>query len=166
MKTLLILRHAKSSWNSSERSDHDRPLKKRGKRDAPRMGRLLHDENLVPDAILSSTARRAADTARLVAESSGFDGEIRFIEALYLAAPEAYLRALRKLPDEIITAMVVGHNPGMEDLLETLTGTFERMPTAALAQVALPLDHWSQLTDETEGDLICLWLPRALSAAS
>ena len=90
MKTLLILRHAKSDWETPDVADHDRPLNGRGKRDAPRMGRLLRDENLVPDLIISSTAKRARKTAKLVAEASGYEGEIRLAETLYLAGPEAY----------------------------------------------------------------------------
>jgi len=76
MKTLLILRHAKSSWKNPGLADHNRPLNKRGKRDAPRVGRLLRDKNLTPDLILSSTAKRALDTAEAAAESSGYEGEI------------------------------------------------------------------------------------------
>ena len=162
MKSILILRHAKSSWKHPERSDYDRPLNKRGKEAAPRMGQLLRDKNLVPDAILSSTARRTADTARLAAEAAGFEGEIRYLRSLYLAGPEEYLDALRTLPETVSTAMVVGHNPGMEDLLETLTGDYERMPTAALAHIQLPIARWDLLTDETEGKLLGLYLPRFL----
>ena len=162
MKTLLILRHAKSSWKHPELSDHDRPLNPRGENASPRMGRLLRRENLVPDAIFSSTARRAADTARLAAEAAGFEGEIRTSRSLYLAGPDAYIEALRALPEEVAIAMVVGHNPGVEYLLSTLTDAYERMPTAALAHIQLPIDRWDALTDETEGELLHLWYPRDL----
>ena len=85
MKTLLLLRHAKSSWKESSLTDHDRPLNDRGQRDAARMGQLLTDEDLLPDLILLSTATRARTTAELVAASSGFDGEIRLDGELYHA---------------------------------------------------------------------------------
>ena len=162
MKYLLILRHAKSSWKDTSVSDHARPLNKRGKKAAPRMGKLLYEEDLVPDIILSSTALRARDTADLVAEASGFAGEITFLDDFYHAWPSDYLDGLRSLSNDIKLPMIVGHNPGMEMLLDVLTGELERFPTAALAYVQLPIDDWSQLRDEIEGELLNLWLPRAL----
>ncbi len=162
MKIILILRHAKSSWKNTGSSDHARPLNKRGKLAAPRMGQLIYEEGIVPDVILSSTARRARDTADLVAEASGFEGEVAYLEDFYHAWPSDHIDALRNLSDDIASAMVVGHNPGMELLLEQLTGESERFPTAALAVIHLPINFWSQLNDETEGDLVRLWLPREL----
>jgi len=104
--------------------------------------------------ILSSTALRARETADLVAEASGFEGEVDYLDDFYHAWPSDYLDALCSLSDKINTAMVV--------VLEMLTGQSERFPTAALASVKLPIDYWSQLNDETEGELLHLWLPRAL----
>jgi len=160
MKTLLLLRHAKSSWDDPEIADHDRPLAKRGRRDAPRMGALLREEELTPDLILSSTARRARKTAEAVAEESGYAGEIELHDEFYPGAPQDYLSALQKVWDEYQRVMVVGHNPGLEELLETLTGETLHLPTAALAQVALPIEHWIDLDEETEGTLINIWSPR------
>ncbi|MFC1996182.1 histidine phosphatase family protein [Chloroflexota bacterium] len=162
MKKLLVLRHAKSSWKDTGISDHARPLNKRGKRAAPRMGQVLFDEDLVPDLVLSSTANRARETADLVAEASGYEGEVIYLEDFYHAWPSDYLNALRNLSEDINTAMIVGHNPGMELLLEMLTDESERFPTAALALIHLPVDYWSQIGDEIEGELLHLWLPRAL----
>jgi phosphohistidine phosphatase len=163
MKTLLILRHAKSAWDEPGVADHDRPLSKRGKRDAPRMGQLLRDEELVPDLILSSTAKRARRTAQLVAETCGYEGDIELDESLYLADPEAYLEALADLPDAVQRVMVVGHNPGLEELLEALTGEAEPLPTAALAEVALSIAHWGQ-AKAAQGQLVNVWLPREREA--
>jgi phosphohistidine phosphatase len=162
MKTLLILRHGKSSWKDLTLADHDRPLKKRGKRDAPRMGNLLREEDLVPELILSSTAKRALRTAVLVADACRYDGEIDVRREFYPGYPDDYIEALIGVPDDYQTVMVVGHNPGLEELLEMLTGATEALPTTALAQVALPLKHWVELNDETDGILVNLWLPRAL----
>jgi phosphohistidine phosphatase len=164
MKTLLILRHAKSAWDDPDVADHERPLNKRGKREAPRMGQLLRDENLVPDLIVSSTAKRARRTAKLVAEASGYEGEIELAETLYLAGAEAYLDALSKVPDQFQRVMVVGHNPGLEELVEVLTGEAESLPTAALAEIALSIVSWRQADESAEGKLVNVWQPRELDA--
>jgi phosphohistidine phosphatase len=163
MKTLLILRHAKSSWKRTERPDFDRPLNKRGKRDAPLMGELLRQADLVPDLILSSSAQRARQTTQAVVDSSGFEGEVRWMESLYAAPPESYLEALRGVDDGLERVMVVGHNPGLEELLEELTGQAETLPTAGLAQVALPIQSWSQLGEDVSGELVQTWVPRQLT---
>jgi phosphohistidine phosphatase len=163
MKTLLVLRHAKSSWRESELSDHDRPLNKRGKRDAPRMGELIRAEDLLPDLILTSSARRALTTAELVAEASGYEGEIQVSRDLYAAGPEEFIDALCALPDGFDSVLVIGHNPGLEELVEVLTEEAPAMPTATLAQVALDIDRWVDLEGEGAGRLVKLWLPRTLT---
>lgn len=162
MKTLLILRHAKSSWKASGLADHDRPLNKRGKRDAPRMGKLVRKEGLVPDLIVCSTARRAQETAEAVSEASGYEGEIQPAPEFYAAGPEAYLEALRRVPDDYRGVMVIGHNPGLEELLELLTDEAEPLSTAALARVALPIKRWKDLSARTRGELMQVWRPREL----
>jgi phosphohistidine phosphatase len=160
MKTLLILRHAKSSWKDESLPDHERPLNKRGKEEAPRMGRLIRELDLVPDLILCSSAKRAQTTARLVAEEAGYEGEIVMLRELYAAGPEAFIEALANLQGEYGRVMVVGHNPGLEELLEALSGEYQPLPTGALAQVRLPIEHWSELNDEVEGELAGLWSPK------
>ncbi len=162
MKTLLILRHAKSSWADMSLDDYERPLNKRGKRDAPRIGRLLRTEDLLPDLVISSKARRARRTARAVADASGFEGELALTDEFYHASPEAYIEVLCELPAEFDCVMIVGHNPGLEYLLEMMTDEDERMPTAALAQVSLLIDTWAQLDVDTVGKLVRLWRPREL----
>ena len=99
MKTVLILRHAKSSWNDPLLSDHDRPLNKRGKRDAPYIGEFLKRRQLVPDLILSSTAKRARKTAQAVAKASGSDGTVEIITSFYHSEPNTYISQLADLPD-------------------------------------------------------------------
>ena len=162
MKELLILRHAKSSWDNVRLADHDRPLNKRGKRDAPRMGALLQREGLTPELIITSSAERALTTAELVALSSGYEAEIEVTRQLYLADPETYLAVLRPLPDSLQRVMVVGHNPGVEELIELLTGESVRFTTANIAYIRLPIHSWSELTEETGGELVNLWRPKEL----
>ncbi|MCZ7668319.1 MAG: histidine phosphatase family protein [Chloroflexi bacterium] len=162
MKTLLILRHAKSSWENTKLGDHERPLNKRGKQDAPRMGKLLAELDLTPDLIITSSAERALTTAEFVALHSGYEGEILVTRRLYHAGPEDYLAVLRQKGEPHTCVMVVGHNPGLEMLVEDLTGCSERMPTAALAQVSLPLDSWLDFTEDVEGKLIGIWRSKEL----
>lgn len=160
MKTLLLLRHAKSSWKKPDAPDHERPLNKRGKKEAPRVGKYLHENNLVPDLVLSSTARRAHDTAQAVAEASGFDGQVDLYQDLYMSDAASYLDILRCLPDEANRVLVVGHNPDVEALLVLLTEVTEHMATAALAVIDLPISSWQELNEATDGRLQNLWTPR------
>ena len=162
MKTLLILRHAKSSWSNQNLSDFERPLNERGRHDAPRMGRWIKHQNLTPELIISSAAERALTTAELVALASGYDDELKVTRQFYLASPGAYIGALRRLPDGYTRVMVVGHNPGMEDLVEALTGQSTGMPTAAVACIELPITSWAALTDDESGTLFHYWVPREL----
>jgi phosphohistidine phosphatase len=162
MKMLLLLRHAKSSWKDKGVSDHDRPLNKRGKRDAPRMGWLLQKEELVPDIILSSTAVRARDTTVRVAKSCYYKGQITYGDSLYLGGAEAYLDALRSLHNEFKIVLVVGHNPDIEELVMILTEQVERIPTAALAQINLLIEDWSTVSSESKGRLVRIWRPKEL----
>jgi phosphohistidine phosphatase len=166
MKTLLILRHAKSSWRDDSLPDHDRPLNKRGKHDAPLVGRLMREKGLLPNLILSSTAKRARSTVELVAEESGFEGKIEYSRELYAAEPEAYTEALAELPDKYDTVMVVGHNPGLEQFLEELTGDYHALPTATLAWVTLPIQSWAEVFDKAEGKLVNIWRPREIGNIS
>ena len=162
MKTLLILRHAKSSWDNSRLADHDRPLNSRGKEDAPRMGRLLEREGLVPDLIISSSAERALRTAELAAISAGYEAEIQVTRQYYHAGPEDYIEVLNEVADSHHRVMIVGHNPGMEELVEQLAGHYQKMPTAAMAQIELPINGWGELDEETNGRLMNLWRPKEL----
>ena len=124
------------------------------------MGEYLKEQELVPDTILSSTARRARDTAMAVAASSEFPEEVRLTRELYLATPRTYLDALRGLPEACAHAMVVGHNPGIEDLVAEVSGVSEPMPTAALAVVELPIESWADLGPPPAGTLRTVWRPR------
>ena len=162
MKTVLILRHAKSSWSNPGLADIDRPLNKRGKRDAPRMGSLLREQDIVPDLILSSPARRAKKTAQAVSEYSSFDGEIEIVPDFYPGDPETFIVTLMSVPDQVDSVMIVAHNPGLEEFLYELAGESARIPTSALAQVALPIDSWQDLEDEVQGKLVNLWRVKEL----
>lgn len=162
MKTLLILRHAKSSWNYPALSDYDRPLNGRGKRDAPRMGKHLREQGLTPDRILTSSAKRARKTASRVAKTCGYTGKVKKLDRFYDTVAGVYFETLQALPDKYQRVMVVGHNPTMEQLVGYLTGQIRRMPTAALAHIELPIQHWEALDLDTVGTLVNLWTPKTL----
>ncbi len=159
MKTLLLLRHAKSSWKQQGINDHDRPLNKRGKKEAPKVGKYLLSNDLMPDLILSSTARRALDTAQAVIDESGYAGKLEQRPDLYLSDTSCYLDALQGLPDSVNRVLVVGHNPDVEELLAVLTDVKEHMTTSALAVINLPISNWEELNEATDGRLQNLWAP-------
>jgi phosphohistidine phosphatase len=160
MKTLLIMRHAKSDWDNTRLADHERPLNKRGKQDAPHMGKLLKEEELVPDLIITSTAERALTTAELTALACDFEGELVTTRDFYLADPATYLEVLHDVDDKYQRVMIVGHNPGMEELVADLTGAAEHFTTANIAHVELPIRHWAELNEDTTGKLLRLWRPK------
>ena len=163
MKTLMLLRHAKSSWEDKGISDHDRPLNKRGKKTAPVMGHLILEKQLVPDLILSSTAVRARTTAEAVAEACNYKNTIEHLAELYLAtAGELLSEVQSRVDDGIDRVMLVAHNPGMEDLVSRLSGHPEPFPTAALAVFELGIESWRALELGVEISLLHLWRPREL----
>ena len=162
MKTLLLMRHAKSSWKHAEMPDHERPLNKRGKKDAPMIGSLIKEKELVPQTILCSTALRATETARMMQDKSGFAGETIFLDSYYLAEPNVYLEGLQTLPDEIERVMVIGHNPGLEGLLQILSGQIVPLSTASVAHLVLHINHWNELNLDSEGYLVETFSPQDL----
>jgi phosphohistidine phosphatase len=167
MKTLLVLRHAKSSWDDSGLDDHQRPLNARGERDAPRVGRLMRDERLRPDLVVSSDALRARLTAEAAADAAKYPVTILLEPRLYHAGAVDILAAVRDVSDEEFeTVMIVGHNPGLEELVALLTGEPEDMPTAALARIELPIDRWSDLDAAVRGVLVALWRPKDLKGSA
>ena len=164
MRTLFLLRHAKSSWKHSGLSDHDRPLNKRGKRDAPRVGRLLRQKRLSPGLIVSSSAKRARQTADDVAKWSAFDGTVELERRLYLADPATIVDVVRRRGGDARRVMVVAHNPGLEELARRLAGApdLEPLPTAGLVQIRLEIDQWKELRVSSEGRLVNVWRPKEL----
>jgi len=162
MKTLLILRHAKSSWSNPGSADIERPLNRRGKRDAPRMGMLLREEDLIPDIILCSPAKRAHKTAQSVSLECGYEGIIEIQEEFYPGDPDSFIEILAAIPDQIDSALIVGHNPGLEELLDVLTGESAKMQTSALAKISLPIDRWVELNEDPRGKLVNLWRVKEL----
>jgi phosphohistidine phosphatase len=149
VKTLLMMRHAKSSWDDPDTADHERPLNKRGKRDAPHMGEWLAEHGLTPDVIVTSTAKRARKTAELVAEACGCQGELVVRSDLYHATPEVWMQVVRNLPETASRVLCIGHNPAVEEVLAHWTGEVVGMPTAAIAHLALDVETWRDFDGAT-----------------
>ena len=145
MKTLTLLRHAKSSWKDSSLADHDRPLNKRGERDAPEMGVRLSRSGVRPSLILSSTAVRAWTTAKVVAEAISYPREfLQRDERLYLAGVRTIIDVIGEQDLGFNSIMVVGHNPGFTDFANYLIPELTpNVPTCGLVSVDLDIDNWN-----------------------
>lgn len=162
MKFLTLLRHAKSSWKDLSLPDVDRPLNKRGKRNAPEMGgrfaQLYHGADI---HIVSSPAKRAITTARLFAEAAGYQvDDIQVDDRIYQADTGELLEIVRELDDARDHVVMVGHNPAFTDFINSATKHFiENLPTAGLAVLQYPVDSWSEV-ENTQATLAELEIPR------
>ena len=145
MKTLFLMRHAKSSWNNTNLSDFERPLNERGLRAAPHIGKIMFERQLQPELLVSSPAERAKQTAQLIKETVPIAGEIQFDKRIYEASVPTLLQILSETDEQFESVMLVGHNPGFENLLMILTGELQPMPTAALAVIDLSINNWREI---------------------
>ena len=147
MKTLYLVRHAKSSWNNANLSDHDRPLNHRGERDAPRMGKRLQKRKPQPETILSSSAVRAQTTAHILAQAIGFpESEIVIDERLYGAEPKDVVSIVGELDNALDCAMVVGHNPTFTGLVNALGQCeIDNVPTCGVAILTFSTKTWKNI---------------------
>lgn len=145
MKTLFVLRHAKSSWDNPDWSDFERPLNSRGLDASRFIGELIYKRNLQPQIIVSSPAKRAKQTAVLVKELAGISKPINFDERIYEASPLTLFNLIREFDEKEESVLIIGHNPGFENLVRILTGETVTMPTAGLAKINLDIKKWSEL---------------------
>lgn len=170
MRTLYLLRHAKSDRGEPDLSDIDRPLAPRGRRDAPAMAAYMHDHDYRPDFILCSPATRTRETLALMQPTLGADIRVEFDRKLYLASPDVLLRRLRDVDEAVAAVLLVGHNPGLERLAGTLAPRGDRhalarmrekYPTCGLAVIHLHIDRWEQ-GDLGAGTLTDFMVPAGL----
>ncbi|MFC4351591.1 SixA phosphatase family protein [Fodinicurvata halophila] len=173
MKQLLVLRHAKSSWDDPDLEDIERPLAKRGRRDAPAMGRALHARGIEADSVLCSDAQRTRETWSLLAPEWLTDGPlpIEVTRTLYMASAKRLLQLCRETEEPIQRLMLIGHNPGLHELCLRLCGTARdpkeltqlrsKLPTAAFLLLSFPMDNWAML-EEATGRLELFLRPRDL----
>jgi len=172
MKRLTLLRHGKSDWSEPYHTDFERPLKARGRRDVPCMGEYLASLDLTPDLIVSSPAERARQTAELFAEAVGYGGAIRWEKAIYGASVGELMTVLRRQPDDAEHIVLIGHNPGFEELASYLIGGDPhglakdiRLPTAAAAHILLDATSWRDVQINC-GQLQWLVTPKMLRKAA
>ena len=168
MHSLYLIRHAKSSWSDPTLPDQERPLARRGRRDAKRIARHLLRLGIMPELVLCSPAQRTRETLELVRPALGTTATVRLEAELYAASAETLLERLRAVPEEVASVMLIGHNPGLHDLALLLAsaGTeLERLeakfPTAALATLTLPRATWRRLS-QADAVLAAYVVPKQL----
>lgn len=162
-KTLILMRHAKSSWDNPTLDDKDRPLNKRGKRDAPEMGKRLAGDGFTPEVVISSPARRALKTAQSAALELGFEkSDVVIEDNLYSWDSNSALEAIWGLDDKLASVMIVIHNPAITDLVNELTGSdIENIPTSGVAVIGFDAEKWSKVQAGT-GELVEFDYPKKL----
>lgn len=143
---MIVIRHAKSSWDNPQVGDFDRPLNERGERDATRMGKRLKEKRIVPDFMLSSPAKRAITTCEKIADVLGYPLEkIKTDRDLYHAEDEEILRIVKKISDKHDVVLIFGHNPGLTDFVNRITETIiDNVPTCGIVACSLQLDSWKE----------------------
>jgi phosphohistidine phosphatase len=164
LKTLILLRHAKSSWKDESLEDIERPLNDRGVRATEVIGNYIRKHKIVPDLVISSPATRARQTADLVLKAARLKLQPRFDERIYEASAHRLLEVISQVEDAADRAMLIGHNPGFEELVEELTGEFQRMPTCALACIEFNIEKWNKARPG-EGNLKWLVTTKKLKRA-
>jgi phosphohistidine phosphatase len=162
MKTLFLLRHAKAENGSAGSPDFDRALNDRGRKEAQAVGTFIQKQTLVLDLVLSSTAKRARETTELVLASANLAVEMRYDQRLYEAGPLQLLEVITQIEEGRSSVLLVGHNPGMEELLQLLTGRLEHMATGTLAKIDLKVARWNQALEE-KGSLDWMVKPKELA---
>ena len=149
MKQLIILRHGKAEQNSMSKDDYDRVLTERGRRNSSEMGKLISNKAGTPDLILTSSAKRAHETAKYAAESIGYSvNKIETDQNLYFAPTRLIMNIITKLSDDINSCLFVGHNPGLTDLINSLGVRLDNLPTASAICFEFQVDTWKEVDYE------------------
>ena len=149
MKHLYIIRHAKSDWSDWGQSDFERGLNKRGQKAVFTMAEVLKEKQVMPDLILSSSAKRAKLTAEGLAENIGYRGKIQYNDALYMAEPEEVISMIKEIKDRYTTVFIVGHNPETTELTELMINEYiDNVPTLGIVALNLSIKHWRKIKAE------------------
>ncbi len=160
-RILLLLRHAKSCWKNKELDDHDRPLNKRGKRDAIEMGKYLKKINMIPNSIVTSSARRAVETTTLVCRHSDYDKPVEVNFTFLNGGVDSYIRSISQTSIDRTTLLLIGHNPVLEELVAILTRHSIKMSTCTLVQINLCLPNWDNIVSQPDfkSEIMNIWKP-------
>ena len=150
MKTLYLVRHAKSSWKYPDLDDFERPLNHRGKKDAPIMGHWLRSKKIIPDLIISSPALRASMTARIISETLSYPTErIKYKDQIYESSLASFFKIIGKTEESVKSLMLVGHNPGITSLANTLSDIYvDNIPTCGIYALNLKIAKWADIADK------------------
>ena len=149
MKHLYLIRHAKSDWSDGGQSDFERGLNKRGQKAVFTMAEVLKEKKIMPDLILSSSAKRARLTAEGLAKNIGYRGKIKTSDALYMAEPEEVIAMIKEIKDQYDTVFIVGHNPETTELTELLIKEYiENVPTLGIVALKVSIEHWKKIKAE------------------
>ena len=161
-RTLYLLRHAKSSWKDASMRDFDRPLKGRGRDAAKQIGKRLASEKSQPVLVVCSPAARTRETAEIVLKHSNLNVDVNFVQRIYEASLRDLLQVVSEIPDDKEVVMMIGHNPGFEELVAYLSGEHRRMPTCTLAKIKLDAGSWKDIK-AGEGTLASFITPKELA---
>ncbi len=167
MKTLYLVRHAKSSWKFPELADFDRPLNRRGKRDAPMMGNRLQRRSILPDLIMSSPAKRARKIAQAIAKSVGYPASaLTYAPEVYDASVDSLIALLQATDDRVAVLMLVGHNPELTDLAKYLTThSIDNVVTSGVVAIKFPTTRWAEVGQSGKGEFLWYDYPKSEGSA-
>ncbi len=163
-KVLLILRHAKSSWKDKKLDDHDRPLNKRGRREAIKMGEYLKKMNMMPDTIITSSALRAIETTKYTCRYSGYNNLVEVNFSLHQGGIDAYINALTAVANDKQKLLIIGHNPDLEELAGIIINKTIKIPTCTLVQINLSIENWKSISLHCNfrSELVNIWRPKQI----
>jgi phosphohistidine phosphatase len=163
-KVLLILRHAKSSWKNKKLDDHDRPLNRRGRREAIEMGEYLKKTNMIPNAIVTSSATRAIETTTLVCRNCSYNKLVEVNFEFHRGGTSAYIHAISIAPNDKNILLIVGHNPDLEDLIKVITNRTIKLPTCTLIQINMNIKNWKStaIYGSFKSEIVNIWRPKRI----
>ena len=162
MKTLLLMRHAKSSWRDDSLTDFQRPLNERGQNDAPRVGQWIQESGYRPEVLFSSSSVRTRETASLFLPELDPTPEVSYFDELYHADVPTLTKFIQRADAEVQTLMILAHNPGMEQLISLLKGVYEELPTSGLGVFQLDILRWDTFSSNSPAKVLACITPKEL----
>ncbi|MDD5369483.1 MAG: histidine phosphatase family protein [Anaerolineaceae bacterium] len=159
MKTLILVRHAKSEQKNYKGKERNRPITKKGERYTRRLVEHLKSREIIPQMIVSSPVKRASQTAEIIKEQGEFGGKIKYRDGLYMTEADELVKVIQKLPKKVDCVLIVGHNPGLESLIPLMTHEIIALPHAGMAYISIPVEQWKEINRDTCAQLVDSWNP-------